>query len=120
MPEAWCQIVDLRDVGKHSFPVFTFPVPFWLYLGASVLNLIIAIHVSSAEGSCLIPGWASQNHNHMIHLSRPPNERFVIHISFRSGDLRTLTYPTDLILRSDRPDDLRCHFFPSERFSILI
>ena len=97
-----------------------FPFGFLAFLGASVLNLTIVEHVPSAEGSCLTPGWASQNRNHMIHLSLPPNERFVIHIPFRSGDPRTLTYPTDLILRSDRPDDLRCHFFPPERFSILI
>ena len=91
------------------------PSPFGFILGASVLNLTVTEHVPSAEGSCLIPGWTSQNHNHMSHPSRPPNERFVIHIFFRSGDPRTLTYPTDLILRSDRPENPRYRFFLSER-----
>jgi len=115
MPEAWCKIVDLRHIGRpnSSYPPPHSPLTslglFWGFR-----NLLLVEHIYSAEDSCLIPGWASQNHNHMIHLSHPPNERFVIHISFRSGDPRTLTYPTDLILRSDRPDDI---YLPSVTFS---
>jgi len=103
MPEAWCQIVDLRDIGMPNLFVFASPFPFGV--GDSIYrlpvpNLTLVKHIFSAEDSYLIPGWINQNHSHMMRLSHPPNERFVIGISC-SGGPRALTYPTDLILRSD-------------------
>lgn len=72
----------------------------------SVLNLTLVEQISSAEGSSLIPGWVNQSRSCMMGL-RPPNERFVVHTSFVSDDPLTLTQQTYLILRSDRPDNLR-------------
>ena len=64
-----------------------------------MLNLTLVKQTSSAEVSWPIHGWVNQNHNSMMDLSRPPNERSVLQISFRPGDqLNHSTY----FLRSDR------------------
>ena len=48
-----------------------------------MLNLTLVKQTSSAEVSWPIHGWVNQNHNSMMDLSRPPNERSVLQISFR-------------------------------------
>lgn len=72
-----------------------------------MLNLTLAEQTSSAEVSWLIHGWVNRNRNSMPNLSRPPsrppNERYLLQISFRSGDLT----PTHHSIRSDRSGNHR-------------